>query len=357
MSGSGIAAITGGALGQAVAASVTAKTQLDTLTEQAGSGYVSNSYAGLGAAAQTALTLQPQIAQLASQQSAIGAVAGKLAVTQSALTQINAIATSFNAQLANLNGVSPSEVDSVAAAAKSALQQVAALLDSTDGGQYVFGGTDSATPPVPNPNAILTSGFFTQVGTAVAALGVNGAAATAASTKAIASSNVSGTTPFSGPPGQAQTLTLGTGAEGGGTAVQVGVLANANTLAVSGGTSTTGSYTRDILRGLATIASLSSSQVNAAGFTALVLDTQASLTGAVGALNAEGGALGNTQAALLSQQTRYSDTSTALTGQLSSVEDVDMAKTLSSLSAVQTQLSASYKLISEVSSMSLVKYL
>ena len=182
--------------------------------------------------------------------------------------------------------------------------------------------------------------------------GPTGAATTAANTKAIASSNAPGTTPFAGPPGQAPTLTLDNAAP-----VQVGVLANANTLAVSGGTSTTGSYMRDILRGLATMANLSSSQVDDAGFGALVLDTQASLTGAVKALNVEGGVLGDTQASLQSQQTEASNTSTALTGQLSSVEDVDMAKTLSSLSAVQTQLSASYKLISEVSSLSLVQYL
>ena len=357
MSGSGIAAITGGALGAAIAASTAAKTQLDTLTQQVSSGHVSASYAGLGASAQTALSLQPQIAQLTAQQSAIGAVTGRLGVTQAALTQINGIAMSFNAQLANLNGISPSEVDSVAAGARSALQQVASLLDSTDGGTYVFGGTDSANPPVPNPDAILASGFYTQIGAAVAGLAANGAAATAASTLKIASSDAPGTTPFSGPPGQAPTLTLGSGADGGGGAVQVGVLANANTLAASGGTSTTGSYTRDILRGLATLANLSSTQVNAAGFTALVQDTRASLTGAVSALNVEGGVLGNTQATLQARQAQASDTSTALTAQLSSVQDVDLAKTLSSLSAVQTQLSASYKLISEVSSLSLVKYL
>ncbi len=366
MSGSGIAAITGGALGAAIAASTAAKTQLDTLTQQVSSGHVSDSYAGLGASAQAALSLQPQIAQLTAQQSAIGAVTGRLGVTQAALTQINGIATSFNAQLANLNGISPSEVDSVAAGARSALQQMASLLDSTDGGTYVFGGTDSANPPVPNPDAILASGFYTQIGAAVDPPGGGGGGGgaaprgrptTAASTLKIASSDAPGTTPFSGPPGQAPTLTLGSGADSGGAAVQVGVLANANTLVASSGPSTTGSYTRDILRGLATLANLSSTQVNAAGFTALVQDTRASLTGAIGALNAEGGVLGNTQATLQARQAQASDTSTALTAQLSSVQDVDLAKTLSSLSAVQTQLSASYKLISEVSSLSLVKYL
>lgn len=341
-----------GPLNQAIAASGTVKTNLDKLTAQAADGLVSDSYAGLGTAAQTSVNLQPQIAGLATQQTAIGAVTGQMSVTQDVLTQISTIASTFSADTAELNDVSPQQVDSIAAAARSALQQVASLLDSTDGQTYVFGGTDSTTPPVPNPAAILSSSFYTQIGTAVAGLGTNGAAATAAATLAVASSDAAGTTPFAGAPGQVQTVDLGTGAP-----VQVGVLANQNTLAVSGGTSTTGSYMRDVLRGLATIANMSSSQVSDTGFAALVSDTQASLSGAVSALGVESGTLGTIQSSLTAAKTAASDTSTALTTQLSSVQDVDMATTVSDLTQVQTQLSASYKLISEMSQLSLVNFL
>ncbi len=341
-----------GVVGQALYASTSAKAQLDTLSSQIATGKVSTSYAGLGAQAQTSLDLRPQIGHLAAQSSAIDAVTGQLGVTQTALTRITSIASTFNAQLATLNNVTPTQIDSVATNARAALQQVASLLDSTDGGNYVFAGTDSANPPVPNPANILTSGFFTQIATAVSGLSTNGAAATAASTLAIASSDATGTTPFSGPPGQAPTLQLGSGA-----AVQVGVLANANTLAVSAGTSTTGSYTRDILRGLATLANLSSADANVSGFTALVQDTQTSLSGAISAIGSEAGALGDVQTSLKAVQSQDGDTSTALTAQVSSVEDVDAAKAITSLSQVQTQLSASYKLISEISHLSLVDYL
>ena len=341
-----------GPLRQAIAASVAAKTQLDTLTQQAGSGHVANSYAGLGTAAQKSLDLQPQIAQLAAQQTAIGAVTGRLGVTQDVLTQISAITSAFEADTAKLNAVTPQQIDSVAASARSALQQVASLLNSKDGQTYVFGGTDSATAPVPDAAGILTSPFYTQIGAAVSALATNGGAATVAATLAVASSDVAGTTPFAGAPGQPPTVDLGDGAP-----VQVGVLANANTLSVSGGASTTGSYMRDILRGLATLSNLSSGQATATGFMSLVQDTQASLSGAVAALGVEGGALGDTQASLAKVQTQAADTSTTLTAQLSSVQDVDMATTISELSQVQTQLSASYKLISEMSQLSLVNFL
>lgn len=340
-----------GPLGSAVYASSQVRLQLDTLTQQAASGHVADSYAGLGAAAQTSLSLQPQVAHLQAQQTAIDAVTGRMTVAQTAMTQISSIASSMNAQLAELNNVTPTQIDSVALSARSALQQVANLLNSTDGSTYVFAGTDSTTAPVPDAATITTSPFYTQIAAAVTGLASNGAAATTAATLAVASSDAAGTTPFAGT-GTAPTIELGTGAP-----VQVGVLASANTLATSSGTSTTGSFMRDILRGLATLANLSSSQANTTGFTALVQDTRTSLSGAIGAMGIESGALGDIQSQLKSTQTEASDTSTALTAQVSSVDDVDMAKTLSDLSATQTQLSASYKLISEMSNLSLVSFL
>lgn len=102
---------------------------------------------------------------------------------------------------------------------------------------------------------------------------------------------------------------------------------------------------------------MSSSQANDAGFPDLVQDTRTSLSGAINAMACDAGVLGNTQASLTTTQTQLSDTATALTGQVSSVEDVDMAKTLSELSLVQTQMQGSYQLMASVSGLSLVKFL
>jgi flagellar hook-associated protein 3 FlgL len=120
---------------------------------------------------------------------------------------------------------------------------------------------------------------------------------------------------------------------------------------------TTGSYMRDVLRALATIGSLTAGQSTAAGFHDLVQDTRISLSGAVSAMAQDAGALGNVQASLTVTQSRLSDTETALKGQVSVAEDVDMAATLSQLSLVQTQMQASYQLIATLSGLSLSKYL
>jgi flagellin-like hook-associated protein FlgL len=67
--------------------------------------------------------------------------------------------------------------------------------------------------------------------------------------------------------------------------------------------------------------------------------------------------MGDRQTALTNLSTTLSTTSTALTGQISSVQDVDMAAALTKLTSVQTQLQASYKLITSANSLSLVNFL
>jgi flagellar hook-associated protein 3 FlgL len=115
---------------------------------------------------------------------------------------------------------------------------------------------------------------------------------------------------------------------------------------------------RDLMRSLATLGSLSSSQVDTAGqFQSLISDTRSSLSGAISAMAVDVGAQGDAQTNLGSIKSRLSDMQTALKTQVTGVEDVDMATTLSNLSLTQTQLQSSYQLIASVSSLSLVKYL
>lgn len=349
-----------GAMNTLIADAQTVRQRMDQLTQQSSTGLIAQTYAGLGSGAAVSLDLRPQITALGVWQANINAATGTMGVTQTALTQLQSIASNFRAQLDTLNAVSPSNVDSLASSARQALVQAAGLLDTTDGATYVFGGADSTNPPVPNPDQILSSGFYTQINSAVAGLAGAGASATAAATLAVASSNAAGTSPFSAymsQPAAALKPGIQTAQTGPGQIQAVGLLASANTYATSTGSSTTGSWSRDLLRALATIGSMSSSQVGLSGFQGLVSDTYASLTGVVAAAADEAGGLGNQQAAITSQGTVLADQATALTAQVSPAENVDMAKTLSDLSLVRTQLQSSYQLISGQSALSLVKFL
>jgi flagellar hook-associated protein 3 FlgL len=139
--------------------------------------------------------------------------------------------------------------------------------------------------------------------------------------------------------------------------VQTGLLASANSVSTSSGTSTTGSYMRDLMRALATIGSMSSSQASNPNFTSLVQDTRTSLNGVVNSMATDVGALGDRQTSLTATQTELSNTATALTSQVSAVQGVDLAETLSELTQTQTQLQASYQLIAGETGLSLAKFL
>ncbi len=362
MSGAITAAGFDGSIGSALLQdSAAVRQQLDTLLQQAGSGYVADTFAGLGSgAAATALAVAPQIAATQTSQSDINAATAQMQVAQTALSQISSIASTFYADTNNLNGLDPSQVDSTASDAQQALQQVGGLLDSTDGGLYVFGGQDSANPPVPNAQNILSSGFFTQIQSTVAGLAGSGASAVIAGTLAVAGSNAAGTSPFSAAMSQPASVLQAqrpSVAAGAGQIVPIGIPASANGFIASTGSSTTGSYTRDILRALATLGSLNSSQVNDAGFAAVVQDVHISLGDALTALNQDAGALGTTQTNLQAEQTTLGQTTTALQTQLSGVQDADMTSTLAQLSQTQTRLQASYQLLSSLQSLSLAKFL
>jgi flagellar hook-associated protein 3 FlgL len=360
MSGS-IGNIGGGGFGiiqQLISNSAAIRSNVNTLTEQASSGFVSRDYAGLGDGAAVALNLNPQLNDLKTWQTNISQATGTMTVTQAAMKQMQSIASTFLASTNNLNGLNASELDSVAANARSALQEVAGLLDTQNGTTYVFSGVDSTNPPVPTPDSILTSGFYTQINAAVAALATNGATATIASTLTTASSNAPGISPFSTYLSQPAALLSSPVVQiGDGRTMPYGMLASANSVAVSAGSSTTHSYMRDLMRSLATLGSLSSTQVNDTGLLALVQDTRTSLNGAITAMATDVGVMGDRQTSLTNMQSQLSDTATALLGQLSSVQEVDMAKTLSALTQINTQLQASYQVLVAESGLSLVKFL
>ncbi len=302
--------------------SAAVRRQLDTATTQASTGRIAETYAGLGVGAKTSLDLRPQVTHAEAWQANIDSATGRLGVAQTALSSISAIAADFFAKSGAINGLNPSEASSIAASAKVALEQVGQLLNSKVGDVYVFAGQDTANPPLPDTSAAA-------VGPAVLA-------------------SDTATAPFS--------ATLGTAPPmvevGEGQRVQVGVLANRNTLTPSA-SPTTGSYMRDILKALATLANATTGP----GLPATAAGAHALLGSAVGAIAVESGALGDVQSSLSARRTQLGDTMTALNAQVGNAENVDLAATATRISLLQTKLQASYQLIAGVKSLSLTQYI
>lgn len=341
------------------------RTRMATLTQQTTTGLKSQQLGGLGQDLPLALDLKATIHRQQTYSAAISAAAGRATGTQSVLGKLQDIASHFaDAVAIKLDPNDPQGIIRAATSAKDALVQVAHLLNSQQGGQYLFGGTDLANPPVPNAASIGTAGFATQIATALGTLGGGNAATVLASSVTAAASNAAGVTPFSAflsNPASGLNEARRAVPTDDGQVQPYGISANRNAAATSVASppgTTTGSWARDLLGGLAMLANMT--PANAASqpdFTQLVQGVTGWLKGASIAIAEEAGALGQTQAQLDKLRTSQAATVVALTSQLAGVQEVDMAETITRLQGAQTVLQASYSAISRLGSLSLVQFL
>lgn len=334
--------------------------RIAVLGEQISTGRKGETYATLGSDAPKAMDLRGEINRRETYQTTINQTLSKIRVSQDVLDRIGAIAQKITANTAKLLGAArPEEIQVQASQAEAAMAEVATLLNEQLNGEYLFGGSDSRNPPIPNPQTIATSGMGLAIKTQVASLNGSNVTAVLADTKAFAQSNAVGTTPFSvflstGPgASEARVNILGNDND----RVAYGIHANRNAAIVSSG-ETTGSWARDLLRGLASIAGLTPDKAQLGNdFTTFVTTIRKGLESSVDALALERGSLGLTEARLQSMASLQESIGTSLTLQLSNLEEVDMAKTITSFQTTQSQLEASYRALAISQQLSLTRFL
>lgn len=349
-----------GLIGRLDVGAAALRQRLEVLTRQVSDGRKGPGYADIAPEARRAVDLRAEIGRREAWQGTISRALSQTSVTQKALGRMEAIATQFYQEAIRLDGTSTERISAVAASARAAMTEFATLLNEKYAGDYVFGGTDTANPPIPDPQAVATGGMASSIAAAVASLGGGNAAAVGAATLAAASSDAAGTTPFSAflsDPAQGLTEARRAVPAAEGERVAYGILANRNAAASSEG-ETTGSWSRDVLRGLATLAAIDPSQAAlGTDFTDLMATVRDGLRSALDALGEERGALGATEQRLEATAARHGEVTVTLKAQLAGIEEVDMAATISRLQATQTQLEASYRAISLVSGLTLTRFL
>ena len=336
------------------------RARMEVLARQVADGRKGTFYGDIAPEARRAIDLRADIAMRATYGGTIDGALGRTQVAQTVLGQIETIASDAMASTLSLPGTDVRRVTVVAQQARAALVQVAQLLNERQAGDYVFGGSDFLNPPIPDAANILSSGMAVQIATAVAGLVPGGAAAVAASTLAAASSDAPGVTPFSAfhsdPLAGLNEPRRAVPAEDG-PRIEYGMLANRNAAAVSGG-NTTGSWARDLMRGLATLAALDPSQVTlGADFQTVVADARESLRSATEALGQERGLLGAVEKRLGTLKDAHVELSLTLKLQLSSIEEVDAADAIARLQSTRNQIEASYQAIATIGQLSLARFL
>ncbi|MCK8783048.1 hypothetical protein M0638_01465 [Roseomonas sp. NAR14] len=352
-------AITGLALAL-YTASKPLQSRLQTLTAQSSSGLIGERFGDIAVGARRSLDLSAEIARRDTYATNLARAGAVATTTQTALGRLATIAKDFLSQSTSLLPGDATAVEAVAEQARQALKEVGALLNTRSGETYVFGGSDTANPPVPDAADIDSSGLVTQIRAAVAGLGGGNAASVLATAKAAAQSDAAGTTVFSAflsDPAAGGSESPRSVPTGDGQSVPYGLFANRNTAVVSDG-ETTGSWSRDLLRGLATLSGLTADKIGeSSDFSTLVGSVTDTFRSAVGALGVEAGVLGDTQARMKTLTTDHAAVTITLKSQLSDLTEVDMAETLTRLQNTQTQLQSSYQVIAKVSGLTLASFL
>jgi flagellin-like hook-associated protein FlgL len=350
-----------GLLGRLEADTAALRLRMEVLTRQVSTGRRAEAQGDIAPALPRALSLRAEIGRRETYGTAIGEALNRTQATQKVLERLGTIAREFGDGVAmRLDPNDTASLSLVATRARAALVEVGQLLNSQSAGEYLFGGSDFSRPPVPDPEELPTGGLAAGIAAAIAGLGGGNAAAIIAATRAVAMDDSAGVTPFSGflsDPASGLAEPRRSAPAGDGQAVPYGLFANRNAAAASMG-ETTGSWARDLLRGLASLAALTPAQAaSPADFRALAGTIRDGLKSASNAIADEAGALGLTEARLSAVRERHAVLTDALKAQLADIEEVDLAATLTRLQATRTALEASYSALGRLGALTLTRYL
>ncbi len=336
-------------------------TQNDSLSTQLSTGIAADSYAGFGANSSAAISLQPQLDTIAAWQSSISTSQTRLAVTQNALSSISAMATGLQSALTGLQSVtSPAAVAALSSTATTDLKELTSLLNTQSGGAYIFAGSASDQAPVTGTDLNQSSLVAGIVGT-VAQVAISGASAVESATL-VAAGSTGTQSPFSAQLSVSPSTAAGlvpAVSVGSTLSVPTGMVATQGTdiPATDTAATSTGSSIRDLIRVLATVKGLAGADSTTAQFSAL-LSATSSVMPAIGAdLANQSGSLGEQQATLTAQSSSLADMSDALNTQVNTVMDADPTTVRTQQVALQNQLTASYNLVADEKTLSLVDYI
>jgi flagellar hook-associated protein 3 FlgL len=127
-----------------------AQNALNTDQEQISSGLVGQTFTGLNGNVEQFVSLGAQVTRLQSFQQSNPLVLSQLQTSNTSLTQIQQLATNLKSLIAGqLSG--PESSSAFNQQLLSAQTTLSAQLNVTYGGNYIFGGTNTNTPPVITP--------------------------------------------------------------------------------------------------------------------------------------------------------------------------------------------------------------
>jgi flagellin-like hook-associated protein FlgL len=131
--------------------------QLNTLSQQLGTGEAAQTYSGLGSQAGLALELNAQLSQINGYAATATGVGTTLSVAQSVLTEISSAGADMNQAVQEQGAFALGNTGqtSIQGTAASYLDQIISLLNTRAGGNYLFSGSAVNQPSVASTDVIL----------------------------------------------------------------------------------------------------------------------------------------------------------------------------------------------------------
>lgn len=326
--------------------------RVDLLTRQVSTGQRGTTHGALGAEARRAIDLRGDVARREAYVGAADTALARMGLVQGVLSRLETLASDTAAEALRARTLGAVGVETLARTARTALEEVAALLNTRHGEDYLFAGSDLMQAPVPNAAGIATGPMAAAIAAAVGTLAPVNAAAVLATTATAATAVA--TRPFNAHlegPALAEPrrgLQLADGER-----VNWGVLASqdhAGEVALAWG--------RELLRGLATLSAMTpASAAQGAGYDDLLSGVSQGLIGAARSMAQERGTLGAAERRVEAARERHKDLLVAVRTQLGSVEEVDLAEVSSALRQTELRLEASYSTTARIAQLSLAALL
>lgn len=341
-----------------------------TLQTQASTGKVGTAIGDLGVEARRTLNIRAVTDQLQTYKDNIAGVTLYASVMDTAMTKmgdlLNDLRNEYNKMSSDLSADKTTGIPDTTflnELGKRGMEELQNLLNTKVEGRYVFAGNDIHNPPVPDVNGLYAA-FQSEMAT-------NLPGATTAAQQADMITNLKS---YVGLPN----TTLAT----------LGVVTNPPQ-AYLGGAGTSGLYSsslqtsggatliarvdvdrqisyglradapvfQDMMRALATAATITCPPGNVDGYKALLKDGFDATRSAVTGLSNETGKLGITRRQIEDLDKKHDSVTTSLKVALGDVEDVDMAEVATKLQQSNTALEATYRIIASMKSLSLVNFL
>lgn len=341
-----------GSIGNLAMDQAALRQRLDTTSRQVSTGQKAQVFGDLRPEARRAIDLRAEVGRREAYANASDRALARADTAQTVLMRLQEIAASVGAEALRAKTMSATGAEALARTAAAALEEVAALLNTRHGGEYLFGGSDVAAPPVPDAENVATGPMASAIAAAIATLNPINAATVLADT--VTAATAAATTPFSAfleGPGTTEATRAVQVADG--ERVEIGVLANRDQDG-----EVVASWGRELLRNLAMMAAVTPALAAAGdGWSGLMDGAATALREAAGSLANEQAMLGAAEQRIGAVRDRHKDTLVALRTQIGSVEEVDLAQAAAELSQLKSRLEASYEVTGMLSRLSLAALL